>query len=125
MKYIIKKCNKCNAMVQVLKDCICTECGIECCDEPMQELIPNSVDAAFEKHLPNYEIKNNMIEVTVNHVMEEEHYIEWIAIYYEDGSHYTKILKPGSSAKAVFEYKENATLYAYCNKHGLWETKIK
>lgn len=125
MEYVIKKCNKCGAIIQVLKDCTCNDCGIKCCNEQMKTLIPNSVDASFEKHLPVYEIKDTMIEVTVNHVMEEEHYIEWITIYYEDGSNCTKILKPGSSAIAVFEYKENAILYAYCNKHGLWETIIK
>ncbi len=125
MEYIIKKCNKCGAIIQVLKDCTCNDCGVRCCNEQMKTLIPNSVDASFEKHLPVYEIKDDMVEVTVNHVMEEEHYIGWITIYYEDGSNCTKFLKPGSSATAVFEYKENAILYAYCNKHGLWETKLK
>ena len=46
----------------------------------MIELVPNSVDAAFEMHVPNYEVIYNRIIVTVNHVMEENHFIEWIAM---------------------------------------------
>ena len=28
---IIKKCKTCGAMVKVLKDCTCENCGIKCC----------------------------------------------------------------------------------------------
>ena len=45
---IIKKCNKCGALVKVFKDCP----DISCCGEEMRELVPNSVDAAIEKHVP-------------------------------------------------------------------------
>ena len=46
----------------------------------MKRVTANSVDAAFEKHVPNYEVNDKKITVRVNHVMEEDHYIEWIAI---------------------------------------------
>ena len=52
---IIKKCMSCGAIVKVLKDCTCNNCGIKCCGEEMQILLPNSVDAAIEKHVPTYE----------------------------------------------------------------------
>ena len=52
---IIKKCKSCGAMVKVLKDCTCENCGIKCCGEEMEILVPNSVDAAVEKHVPTYE----------------------------------------------------------------------
>mgnify|MGYP006338318157 CR=1 FL=1 len=45
---IIKKCMSCGAIVKVLKDCTCNNCGIKCCGEEMQILLPNSVDAAIE-----------------------------------------------------------------------------
>lgn len=69
---VIKKCSKCNTLIEVIKDCNCDNCSIKCCGEEMIELVPNSVDAAFEKHVPNYEVIDNRIIVTVNHVMEED-----------------------------------------------------
>ena len=76
---LIKKCKNCGAYVKVFKDCKCKNCGVVCCGESMEVLTPNSVDAAFEKHVPTYEVKDGKLRVEVNHVMEEEHYIEWIA----------------------------------------------
>ena len=35
-----------------------------------------------------------------------------------------KYFKAGEVAKAVFPYVKGATIYSYCNKHGLWETQI-
>lgn len=117
---VIKKCNKCGAMVKVIEDCTCDNCGIKCCGEEMQVLIPNSVDAAIEKHVPTYEIKDGEIFVTVNHVMEEEHYIEWISIV-SDNSELVKYLQPGETATFNCKYIPGSIIYAYCNKHGLWK----
>ena len=52
---VIKRCKSCGATVKVIDDCNCNECGIICCGEPMEKLVPNSVDAAVEKHVPTYE----------------------------------------------------------------------
>ncbi len=122
-EFVIKKCKKCGALVKVFEDCNCP-CGIECCGEKMQSLVPNSVDAAVEKHVPTYEIKDGKIFVKVNHVMEEEHYIDWIAIVYDD---HEKIayFKPGEEATTHCKYVPGATLYAYCNKHGLWKVDVQ
>lgn len=68
---IIKKCLKCGALVEVINDCNCSECGITCCGEPMVKLISNSVDASFEKHIPTFEHRGDEILVKVNHVMEK------------------------------------------------------
>ncbi len=121
---IIKKCMKCGAKVEVLQDCTCDNCGIQCCGEQMTELVPNSVDAAVEKHVPNYEVKEGKLIVTVHHVMEEEHYIEWIA-FVTDNKKCVKYLNPREEAKVHFKYVPGAILYAYCNKHGLWKTEIQ
>ncbi len=32
------RCEKCGAMVKVLIDCNCGDCGIRCCNEPMKEI---------------------------------------------------------------------------------------
>ncbi len=121
---IIKKCMKCGALVQVIEDCHCDNCGIQCCGEQMKRIEPNSVDAAIEKHVPVYEIVENSIVVTVNHVMEEEHYIEWIAMVSDDKIG-KKFLKPGDKPVVTFPYIPGSKVYAYCNKHLLWKADVQ
>ena len=120
---IIKKCNSCNAMIKVLEDCNCNDCGISCCGEPMVELKPNSTDAAVEKHVPTFEISGSEIIVRVNHPMEKEHYIQWISLVHEN-KEITTQLYPEQAAEVIFPYMPNSTIYAYCNKHGLWKKDI-
>lgn len=122
-KFIMKRCRKCGATIEVLKDCTCGDCGIVCCGEQMETLAPNSVDASFEKHLPTYEVVGAYVVVTVPHVMEDEHYIEFVGLN-SDKINAKKYFKAGEVAKAVFPYVKGATIYSYCNKHGLWETQI-
>ena len=121
---LIKKCMKCGALVKVLEDCTCDDCGIKCCGEEMKALIPNSVDAAVEKHVPTYEVKDGKLFVTVNHVMDDDHFIEWVTIVFGDRE-VTTYFEPGKEATTHCKYVPGATIYAYCNKHGLWEAKVK
>lgn len=121
---VMKKCKKCGALVRVLEDCNCNGCGIVCCGEQMEKLVPNSVDAAFEKHVPTYEKMDDGIFVKVNHVMEKEHFIEWIALISENKEYFVT-LYPEQNAECHLPYIPNSKLYAYCNKHGLWETEVK
>ena len=121
---IIKKCPKCGALIKVIKDCDCQECGVTCCNEPLKELVPDTVDAAIEKHIPVIERVDDILKVRIDHVMEKDHYIEWIAFV----SHQTEIfqyLKPGEIASATFSYEKGAKIYAYCNKHELWVQEVK
>ena len=121
---IIKKCKSCGAMVKVLKDCTCENCGIKCCGEEMEILVPNSVDAAVEKHIPTYEKVEDEIFVKVNHVMEKEHYIEWVTLV-KDNQEYTVNLYPEQNAECRFKYIPGSTIYAYCNKHELWKKEVE
>ena len=119
---------------------ICKHCGniigmvnnagvpIICCGEPMEELIPNSVDASQEKHVPVVTVDGDIITVDIGsaaHPMIPEHYIEWVYVLTENGGQ-RKALKPGQEPKAVFALKDDKALavYAYCNLHGLWVTKL-
>ena len=123
-EFVIKKCLKCGATVHVLEDCNCGDCGIKCCGEEMKKIVPNSVDASIEKHVPTCEVIDEKVHVTVNHVMEEEHFIEWIAFAYPNKTVF-KYLKPGKEAKAHCKYKPGMSVYSYCNKHGLWKTDVE
>lgn len=119
---------------------ICKHCGniigmvnnagvpIICCGEPMEELIPNSVDASQEKHVPVVTVDGDVITVDIGsaaHPMLPEHYIEWVYVLTENGGQ-RKALKPGQEPKAVFALKDDKAIavYAYCNLHGLWVTKL-
>lgn len=121
---VIKECSKCGAIVEVIKDCNCDDCGIKCCEEKMKRVVPNSVDAAIEKHVPTYERIEDEIFVKVNHVMEKEHYIEWLAMTSDDKV-YKVMLYPEQNAECRFKYIPGSTIYAYCNKHGLWSKEVK
>ena len=121
---VIKKCLKCGATIKAIKDCECDDCGIKCCGESMKEMKANSADAAVEKHKPTYTIENDKLIVTVNHVMEEDHYIEWICLLTENKEEYV-YLKPGVEAKVSFNKVKTGKIYSYCNKHGLWVTNIE
>lgn len=122
--FVIIKCNSCGAVVKVLKDCDSENCNVNCCGKEMKALEPNSVDAALEKHIPTYEVNGDKIIVKVNHVMDENHFIEWICMVHDNRECLVKF-SPGQTAEASFHYKPGAILYSYCNLHGLWKTEVK
>ena len=95
------KCAHCGQMIAIVKE---TGVPVICCGEPMQEMVAGTTDAAVEKHVPQFEVKDGIVEVTVGeveHPMLEEHYIEWIAVQTKQGNQ-RKALKPGEAPKACF-----------------------
>ncbi len=119
---MLKKCHSCGAIVKVIDDCHC-QCNFQCCGEKMMDVVANSVDAAVEKHVPNYERDDDKLIVRVNHVMEDDHYIEWIGLLTENTEEY-HYFKPGEEATITFNDVKNGVLYSYCNKHGLWKKEL-
>ena len=117
------RCKKGGQIIAIVKE---TKVPVMCCGEKMEEIIPGTTDAAVEKHVPVYEVKDGIVTVTVGsveHPMAPEHYIEWIAIK-TTGGNQRKELKPGDAPKAVFaicEGDEVEEVYAYCNLHSLWK----
>jgi superoxide reductase len=117
------KCAHCGQMIAIVKE---TGVPVICCGEPMQELVAGTTDAAVEKHVPQFEVKDGIVEVTVGeveHPMLEEHYIEWIAVQTKQGNQ-RKALKPGEAPKACFalcDGDEVVAVYEHCNLHGLWK----
>lgn len=120
-KLEIFKCDKCDNIVEVLH----AGAGqLVCCGEPMKLMTENTVDASKEKHVPVIEKSGNTITVkvgSVDHPMEEKHYIEWIQVIV-DGKSYRQFLNPGETPKATFEATgASITAREYCNLHGLWK----
>lgn len=116
------KCSVCGSIITKVKD---SSVPVFCCGKPMEELVPGSVDASAEKHVPVYTVDSNKVFVMVGeaeHPMQPEHFIEWIAIETTAGSQ-IKYLKPGENPAAGFCMGRDDKLiavYAYCNLHGLW-----
>ena len=107
-------------MIEVVKE---SGKKIICCGEPMEKIIPNTVDAALEKHVPVIEYTDNGILVKVGsepHPMIDIHYIEWIEIRY--GNRVEKrYLKPGDKPEVSFTVEsKDVSALIYCNLHGLW-----
>ena len=96
--------------------------------EPMMTLSENTTDAAVEKHVPVISREGQKVTVhvgSVDHPMQDVHYIEWIAIETSEGVQ-IKFLQPNKSPEAVFYTDTEITAvkaYAYCNLHGLWSAK--
>ena len=101
--------------------------NIKCCGKPMELMNANTSDGAVEKHVPYCERVGNEIVVKVGeieHPMLEDHYIQWIAQVTENRT--TRVrLCPGQATETKFEYIPNSTIFAYCNKHGLWKTTVE
>ncbi|MBR1477209.1 MAG: desulfoferrodoxin [Lachnospiraceae bacterium] len=122
MKFL--KCNHCGNVVTYLVD---KGVPLVCCGEKMTELVPNTTDAAGEKHVPVVKKEGNIVTVTVGsveHPMLDEHYIMFIVLETKKG--YQKAdLKPQDKPVASFvlaEDDEVVAAYEYCNLHGLWKS---
>lgn len=119
------KCKHCGQMVAIVKE---TGAPLVCCGEPMEEIVAGTTDAAVEKHVPVYEVKDNKVTVTVGsveHPMLDVHYIEWVSLQTKQGNQ-RKALKPGDAPKvefAICEGDEVEAVYAYCNLHSLWKAE--
>lgn len=101
-----------------------------CCGKPTRELKAGEVDAANEKHVPVVSQEGNVLKVSVGsveHPMQEEHFITSIWAEFEDGTLEKAGLVPGGKPEAVFDIKGRTgkvVVYEYCNLHGLWKAEI-
>ncbi len=121
-KLEIYKCEICGNIVEILHG---GAGKLVCCDEPMRLIEENTVDAAQEKHVPVIEKTGKGYRITVGsvaHPMQDEHYIEWIALC-TDGITHRQYLKPGDEPVAEYCIEaDDVTAHAYCNIHGLWKS---
>lgn len=119
----VYKCEKCGNIIEIL------HAGGPvpvCCEQTMVLQEENTVDAAQEKHVPVIEKIDGGYEVkvgSVEHPMEEKHYIEWIELIVGDVT-YRKFLQPGDkpAAKFLVDATGSVTAREYCNLHGFWKS---
>ena len=119
-------CKHCGNMIGLLHD---AGVPMMCCGEKMVELVPNTTDAAQEKHVPVATVEGNKVVVnvgSVDHPMAAEHWIQWVYLETDKGDH-RKVLNPGEKPHVVFALTEDekpVAVYEYCNLHGLWVAKL-
>ena len=118
-------CRHCGNLVGMVND---AGVPIVCCGEKMEALIPNTVEASGEKHIPVVTLEDNVLRVKVgsaDHPMLPEHYIQWVYVQTENGGQ-RKALKPGDAPRVSFclSGDKAVAVYAYCNLHGLWATEL-
>ncbi len=124
MKFLV--CEHCGNIVAVVED---KKVPVMCCGQRMSVLVPNTKEAATEKHLPVVTVDGGKVEVVVGstiHPMSEEHSIRWICLETESGNQ-RKCLSYTGEPKATFYIAEGEKVlaaYEYCNLHGLWKTEL-
>ena len=105
---------------------VCPVCGnaiiatgetvVSCCGITLP---PLEAEPADEEHAIRKEIAEDEFFVSVDHPMTKEHYISFLAAVSDFGVQLVK-LYPEGNAEARFKIDRVKTLYAYCNRHGLF-----
>lgn len=120
-------CKHCGNIITFIKS---SGAAVTCCGDKMTELVPNTTDAATEKHVPEITVNGNEVIVkigSVAHPMTEEHYIQWVCLQTEKGVQCKK-LTPADEPTVTFSLTADDKLvaaYEYCNLHGLWKKEYK
>ncbi len=120
------RCNHCGNIAEKIVD---SGVSMVCCGENMQELIPNTVEASAEKHLP---VVTNVDDCTIKiqigsvpHPMLDEHHIVFIFVETEEGGEYIMLDPTGKPETEFCTCKHKpVAVYEYCNLHGLWKTSL-
>lgn len=122
------KCPICGNVVEMVED---HGVPLMCCGKPMVEVKADEVDAAVEKHVPVVKVEGDYLVATVGevlHPMTPEHLISNIWVEFSDGSAMKVTLTPEDKPEARFNIagkKGKATVYEYCNLHGLWKAEVE
>jgi superoxide reductase len=118
---------------------VCRHCGnlvglifnqgvpLTCCGSQMEELVPNTVDASAEKHVPVVTAVGDTVTVkigSVPHPMTEEHHIAWVYLETEKGGQRKSVFPGEACAEFVLADDKPLAAFGYCNLHGLWKTTL-
>jgi superoxide reductase len=118
------RCRHCGNVIVKLVD---SKVPVVCCGEKMAELVPDTVDASIEKHVPVVtKIDECTLKVEIGsqpHPMTPEHYISFIYVETENGGMYVDLKDKPESFFCTCKDKPVA-VYEYCNLHGLWKTVL-
>ena len=110
---------------------VCPVCGnvlwgfgdtmVSCCGVTLPPLEAEEPDG---EHILSVETVDNEWYVSADHPMTKEHFLSFIALVSYDRVQLCK-LYPEQAAEARFPRRGGGTLYACCNRHGLYRLKLK
>lgn len=121
-----------NRAGNMLRTCfyVCPVCGnvihslgkgsFTCCGITLPILEAEESD---EPHFIQIQQIENEYYITLNHPMEKDHYISFLALISPDQIQLKK-LYPEQSPDARFAITGSGVLYVYCNQHGLYRIKV-
>ena len=110
-------CPVCGNVIQTTGEAVISCCGITL---PPLEAEPAESDS---EHSLTIETVEDEYYVTMNHPMTKDHYISFIAAISDQGVQLVK-LYPEGNAEARFKISRVRKLYAYCNRHGLFDYSV-
>jgi superoxide reductase len=118
-------CRHCGNLVEMVHD---AKVPMFCCGEKLEELVPNTVEASGEKHIPVPSVNGDEVVVrvgSVDHPMIEEHSIQWVWLETDKGGQ-MKYLEPRQAPEVKFSLngEKPVAVAAWCNLHGLWMAEI-
>ncbi|MBQ1206355.1 MAG: desulfoferrodoxin [Clostridia bacterium] len=118
-------CETCGNLVGMINE---SGVNMVCCGKKMTQIVPGTVEASKEKHIPVVTVEGDTVKVnvgSVDHPMTEEHLIEWVYLQTCRGGQ-RKCLKAGDAPTVTFALcdEKPIAVYAYCNLHGLWKTEL-
>ncbi|MBQ5951151.1 MAG: helix-turn-helix domain-containing protein [Lachnospiraceae bacterium] len=105
-------CPVCGNVIQAVGDAL-----ISCCGIILPRLEP---EPAGGDHAIRVSVIENEYYVTVDHPMRKDHYLSFLAAVSDQGVQFVK-LYPEGNAEARFSVSRVRKLYAFCNRHGLFE----
>ena len=118
------KCSRCGNVVEKVVD---NKVPVFCCGQKMEELVPNTVEASGEKHIPVVaDLGDGRLKIevgSVHHPMLEEHHIAFVYVETENGGIRVN-LKDEPVAEVYVGNTKPVAVYEYCNLHGLWKVEL-
>ena len=108
-------CPVCGNVIRASGEAVVSCCGIT--------LLPLEAETADADHLIHKEIVEDEYYVTVDHPMTKDHHISYLAAVSDQSIQLVK-LYPEGNAEARFKINRVKSIYAYCNRHGLFQLKM-
>lgn len=109
-------CPVCGNVVRTTGEAVISCCGIT--------LPPLEAEPAGEDHFISVAKDEDEYYVTLDHPMQKDHYISFLAAVSDHRVQFTK-LYPEGNAEARFKIDRVKKVYAYCNRHGLFCHDLK
>ena len=107
-------CPVCGNVIRSIGEAVVSCCGIT--------LPPAESEEEDEGHSIHLETVEDEYYVSIDHAMSKEHYISFLAAVSDQGVQFVK-LYPEGQAEARFKINRIKKIYAYCNRHGLFQIR--